>query len=567
MVGIHTNITALFAKASLSASAQRSATSIARLSSGHRISRAADDVAGLSVGTILKSTVNTLKTALNNTQQGSTLLAVADGALHNIQTILQRQKALSVQATSGTLSASERGFLDQEFQNLSAEIDRLVENTRFNHITLLNGDLYNDAILKTDTNTIRPATFAQLVYGIASNTRFGGVTAELREGVTSSEVDSIIDPITPSAPLTSGWQTASVADNPDFVGDLGGARLEVTYVATNQVVLSLTVGDYRYVGRVTNTNVGSATTFQGYDVETGQAGGGLFRLNLNALAVANAQDAQTYASRLNSTLDKINFFQTRTLELDASGALGGSSAVIRWDDFDEIRIDDIRVTAAYGTSAAGPETGLIEFIINGESYTHTISASGQFAPGANIILRKNGDATSAKRIHLDWALGSFVSNGHLNNVDNAAKFEEVLKQSFRLGKGDSAVLFQTGNQTQDAISVGIRAVSTQHLGTDTLHIRSLSEAQQASAQLDNAIAMVTSVRADVGALQSRFDYAATNLTTTILNTDAAKSVFWDTDMAEESTDYATSQVSIQASVSVLAQANRLPQNLLKLIES
>jgi flagellin len=83
--------------------------------------------------------------------------------------------------------------------------------------------------------------------------------------------------------------------------------------------------------------------------------------------------------------------------------------------------------------------------------------------------------------------------------------------------------------------------------------------------LDNAINTVTAIRASIGALQSRFDYAAANINAGIQNQDAARSTYLDTDISAESTMFAQSQVRVQASISVLAQANQLPQNLLKLI--
>ncbi len=99
----------------------------------------------------------------------------------------------------------------------------------------------------------------------------------------------------------------------------------------------------------------------------------------------------------------------------------------------------------------------------------------------------------------------------------------------------------------------------------TLSIATSSGAQTANTVLDNAINSVTSRRATIGALQSRFDFAAANITSSIQNTEAARSDFLDVDIANESTKFATSQVRLQASISVLAQANQIPQNLLKLV--
>ena len=116
------------------------------------------------------------------------------------------------------------------------------------------------------------------------------------------------------------------------------------------------------------------------------------------------------------------------------------------------------------------------------------------------------------------------------------------------------------------MSVSISSVTTNKLyGGETLDITTQTSAAHASEVLDDAIAAVTSARAEVGALQSRFAYATNNIESSIQNQDAARGVLLDTDIAKESTSYATSQVQLQAGIAVLAQANLLPQNLLKLI--
>ncbi len=561
MVGINTNISAMFAQKNLSSSNTASSASISKLSSGNRITRAADDVAGLSVGTILRTTVSTLKTALSNTQQANSLLSVADGGLKNIGEILQRQKSLAVQATSGTLSASERGFLNQEFQNLTAEIDRLVENTKFNQVTLLNGSIYDDANIKTNTNTITAGTAAIATLAIAANDEYNGTNAELKAGVAAGEVDALVNAITPAAAGTSGFNADAVINNPAFVGDLGGAKFEVEFVAANNVSVSITVGDFVYRGNIANTAAAGATVLTGFEVgDPATAGGGTFELNLAALAVADPAGAETFETRLNSALSKVSFFQTRTLDLDESGALAGTTAVVRLDNFEDVRVEDIRVDAADGTN-----TGTIEFIINGDSYRATIPANGTYAADANITLLKNADAASNERIVFDWVAGSAATTGNLTNGTAAKDFEDALKAAFRVGTGNTSLTFQTGNQVADNIEVQVKSVDSTALGTSSLNILDVASAQAASAALDVAINKVTAIRADVGALQSRFDYAAANLETTIQNTDAAKSTFLDADISEESTKYATAQVTLQASISVLAQANQLPQNLLKLI--
>ena len=117
------------------------ADSIQRLSSGNKISRAADDVASLSVSTSLTTSVISLKAARNNTLQANTQLQITDNGFNQIQQILERMSSIAVTGNSGSLTNSERGFLNLEFQQLKEEIDRIANNTRQNISTLTRRNL------------------------------------------------------------------------------------------------------------------------------------------------------------------------------------------------------------------------------------------------------------------------------------------------------------------------------------------------------------------------------------------------------------------------------------------
>ena len=138
-VSIIYNPSAVNSKNNLMSANQSIDTSIKRLSSGLKIARASDDVAGLAVGTQLQSNVIVLKAASNNVQQANALLAVADGALDNIGQMLQRMLSLASQATSASLNDASRAYLDQEYQGLKKEINRINDNTKFNGIGLIDG--------------------------------------------------------------------------------------------------------------------------------------------------------------------------------------------------------------------------------------------------------------------------------------------------------------------------------------------------------------------------------------------------------------------------------------------
>jgi len=117
-------------------SSQESST-LSKLASGSRIVKASDDAAGLAIGSRIKSDVTSLNQASTNSSQAQSILQIADGGLARIGDILQRMKALAVQADSGTVTATERSYISSEFTELQSEIDTIASATRYNNQSLL----------------------------------------------------------------------------------------------------------------------------------------------------------------------------------------------------------------------------------------------------------------------------------------------------------------------------------------------------------------------------------------------------------------------------------------------
>jgi flagellin len=113
--------------------------SMERLSSGKRINRAADDPAGLAISEKMRAQIRGLQVAQRNIQDSISMFQTAEGALNESHAILQRMRELSVQAANGTLSDTDREMLDQEFQELKDELQRISTDTEFNSKALLNG--------------------------------------------------------------------------------------------------------------------------------------------------------------------------------------------------------------------------------------------------------------------------------------------------------------------------------------------------------------------------------------------------------------------------------------------
>ena len=139
-----------------------------KLSSGYRINRAADDAAGLSISEKMRKQIRGLDKASSNAEDGVSSVQTAEGALTEVHSMLQRMNELAVQASNGTNSDTDRGAIQDEISQLTTEIDRVAETTKFNETYLLKGgngtkDVYmngHDAGLKgTLTDSATTATF------------------------------------------------------------------------------------------------------------------------------------------------------------------------------------------------------------------------------------------------------------------------------------------------------------------------------------------------------------------------------------------------------------------------
>jgi len=136
---INTNVASLIAQRNLAVNNSALSKSVQRLSSGLRINSAADDAAGLAISEKLTAQTRSIAVAIRNSQDGISLSQVAEGGLTEIGNILTRMRELAEQSSNGTLGASERSALDNEYSQLQSEIDRISNVTEFNGIKLLDG--------------------------------------------------------------------------------------------------------------------------------------------------------------------------------------------------------------------------------------------------------------------------------------------------------------------------------------------------------------------------------------------------------------------------------------------
>ena len=139
MTVINTNISSLRAQNAGRLADQAQATAMARLSSGKRINSAKDDAAGLAIATSMTSQIKGMSQGIRNANDGISLAQTAEGALSEVANMLQRVRELSVQAASGTYQTSDRTSMQDEIDQLTAQIDQVVTNTKFNGVALFDG--------------------------------------------------------------------------------------------------------------------------------------------------------------------------------------------------------------------------------------------------------------------------------------------------------------------------------------------------------------------------------------------------------------------------------------------
>ena len=137
---INTNVSSIAAQRSLSINNREGESTLAKLSSGTRITKSADDAAGLAISEKLKAQIRSVNQANRNANDGISMVQTAEGGLDEISNMLTRLRELSIQSASDTVGDTERGFSNMEYQNLKQEIERISQVTEFNGVKLLNGE-------------------------------------------------------------------------------------------------------------------------------------------------------------------------------------------------------------------------------------------------------------------------------------------------------------------------------------------------------------------------------------------------------------------------------------------
>lgn len=481
---INTNIPSINAQRNLNSSQSSLATSLERLSSGLRINSAKDDAAGLAISERFTTQIRGLNQAVRNANDGISFSQVAEGALGTVGDALQRIRELSIQAINDTNSASDRQALNNEVQQLIAEVSRVSSSTEFNGQRILDGSL-NDLVFQVGANRNQTIT----VSGV--DARAGQLGAAVYEGNTISLSD-----ITTNNALTSDGFPAITA------GELGaitvnGVAVDLSEVTSLDQVVTAINGVFGDTEVQAARSV-SVTTDEIAIVPPTASSGDTALVEINGVSVSYIEGTDD----LESFVGKINDRSTQTGVTATLNAGGTAFTLSSNNDINVKVLDDGATTDVF--TFDGLVEGDSESYIRGLELTSEVGKEISVAGASAGLLELSTDFNSVAIETIDLAL---------NTVD-----------------------ITTGKNATDALQI-----------------------------LDLALQQVNGLRAELGAVQTRFESTISNLSVTAENLTASRSRIQDADFAAETANLTRAQILQQAGTSVLAQANAIPQNVLNLL--
>lgn len=576
---VNTNITSLGVQKNLNRASDALGTSMSRLSSGLKINSAKDDAAGLQIANRLTSQIKGLSVAVKNANDGISIAQTAEGAMQESTSILQRMRELALQSANGSNSDDDRTSLQQEFTALSGELTRIAKTTTFGGRNILDGSFQN---------------------------------VGFQIGASANETISFGMTDISATGLKGSYSEATIAGN-----EMGG--LTATALGTKLTTPAPVVG----AAVVTSTSVPDALKAGG----AGAAAGG-FAIGNQAVVVAANESGVDIAAKMQTALrdatgdttatvsftDADGFTMSALADIEISGAgasavglATGTTSAVRagtpspatgatpLTSGGAIKVNDVQVTWAAGDDISDV-LGQIKLIDTIDNTKTTIDADGRLnivskdgsavrlsneQSGSLAQLGLTAGTSEAKTtedtsitlngVEVKFAKGSTAQNivSAINSASTGvtASLTEDGKLSLFSDK-DITVADGSAGTGLTALGLAGKTGATAVAMETTVSSLSITDAQssQVSIQaLDAAIAQVDSQRAQLGAVQNRFDSTVANLNSISENSTAARSRVQDADFASETAELTKQQTLQQASTAILSQANQLPSSVLKLL--
>lgn len=473
---INRNMSAVIASNQLHRTENKLSVTMERLSTGLKLNSAEDSPAGMAISNKMKAQIDALDKASDNSTDAISVMEIADGALNEVTSIIQRMRELSVQAASGIYTYDDKSAIQSEIAQLRDEVDRVSSNTEFNTKPLLDG---------------------------SSDTR-----VYTRKSVTAAD---------------------------------GSVSQEMTYSDITRINISDEVDSKHYKVEVTETAKQAQSSISGYP-----AGGitedGTISINGVSAAIKAGTSEEDYLAQVHDLVEQAG----------ANMKVNGNS---------------IDITSKKYGSASQLDISISDELANALGYT----TQGDGYTDAQTGTDAKVDAKVTAGGGFTHPIVTYEGNRVYISDDNGFKMDFMVDASADLTEYDidvtdiGTMTIQIGANQYQEMDLRIPEVSAQSLYLDEIDVAVAGGADKALGTLDNALSQVNSVRSRIGAFQNRLEYANASLDETSENMTSAYSTLTDTDMATEMTEYAAQNILNQAGISVLSQANDLPQQVLSLL--
>lgn len=299
------NLTAMNANRMLGVTTSAQAKSTEKLSSGYKINRAADDAAGLSISEKMRKQIRGLSQASSNAQDGISCVQTAEGALTEVHSMLQRMNELAVQAGNGTMSEDDRQNIQDEIDQLTSEIDRVSETTKFNETYLLKGN-GTETRQKEVAATAMTATYKTPVTSTVALTATNVPTTWYAKGsATALTADQILERLEVDAngnvAIKDGMEMYSEAAN---TTDQYGAQTKDKIVALTTVKQSYGVASTALYADAQGTTAVKDEDLKNYFNEDGTVKQSLYKKTTGANATFKEIGAEQIANYVTVTAAK-----------------------------------------------------------------------------------------------------------------------------------------------------------------------------------------------------------------------------------------------------------------------
>ena len=584
---IQHNIMAMSAYRNYNTNTSALSKNLEKLSSGYKINRAGDDAAGLAISEKMRAQITGLNAAQKNVKDGISLVKTAEGAMQEIQDMLNRMDYLATQSANGTYQDEvDRENLQKEVNQLLDEIDRIADSANFNGIKLLDGSLDADAKPVT-TTTVALGSMTALgedkLLGSGTTGPIGTDTVTYVEGKEVQKTKLEID-------------TSKL----EWTGATAGDTLTIT-VADKTITLTATTANVTD-GKVDIDAALKAAIPSGTTGEL-NTGGAEFNISYagNKITFEMAEDPTdaTDADDLDPS-QKVTVAKTGTGTVSAQWNDGALNMVRGQAKVDGTPANTTITAANLGIQGTGKDDG-VTVEIDGKSFVIAVGDDSNFkeVDGATVVNVKDTDSAEIVMEKLAnaingagtvWSAG-VNTNGELTlaqtDTSDAAKNElfktrEGIAGTIKTGKAIAntttteisdlqknakSLQLQIGDTSDsfNQLQVKVGDMHRTALGLNGLNIGTAQDASNAIQKIKDAINQVSSVRGDLGATQNRLEHTANNLSVMAENIQDAESTIRDTDVAEEMMAYTKNNILVQSAQAMLAQANAVPQGVLQLL--